>query len=86
MSHALILGGSGFFGKSILDSYKRGLLREQDIDQITIYNANGEMLSNVSVSGAEGSFEISDLSSGVYFIKLAYKESVFKTEKLVVSN
>ena len=57
-----------------------------DIDQITIYNANGEMLSNVSVSGAEGSFEISDLSSGMYFIKLAYKESVFKTEKLVVSN
>lgn len=36
MSHALILGGSGFFGKSMLDAYKRGLLCNQCIDQITI--------------------------------------------------
>lgn len=36
MSHALILGGSGFFGKSMLDAYKRGLLFNQSIDQITI--------------------------------------------------
>ncbi len=56
-----------------------------DIDQITIYTSNGEMLSNVSVSGIEGSFEISDLASGMYFVKLAFKDSVFKTEKLVVS-
>lgn len=47
MSHALILGGSGFFGKSILDAYKRGLLREQDINQITIVSRHATDLNNL---------------------------------------
>jgi dTDP-glucose 4,6-dehydratase len=47
MSHALILGGSGFFGKSILDAYKRGLLREHDIDQITIVSRHATDLINL---------------------------------------
>lgn len=36
MAHLLVLGGSGFFGKSILDAYKRGVLNEFGIDSITI--------------------------------------------------
>jgi dTDP-glucose 4,6-dehydratase len=34
--HALILGGSGFFGKSILDAYKKGLLNSLSINKISI--------------------------------------------------
>ncbi len=56
-----------------------------DIDQITVFNASGEILRNAIVFGSKGSYEISNLSSGMYFIKLSYEDTVFKTEKLVVS-
>lgn len=56
-----------------------------DIDQIIIYNSNGEMISNVGVSGEQGAYEITNLASGMYFVKLSYNENVFRTEKLVVS-
>ena len=36
MASLLIIGGTGFFGKSILDSFKRGLLKQYDIDKIII--------------------------------------------------
>jgi dTDP-glucose 4,6-dehydratase len=36
----LIIGGTGFFGKSILDSFKRGLLNEFKIDKIYIFARN----------------------------------------------
>jgi hypothetical protein len=57
-----------------------------DIDQIVIYNSNGELISNVAVSGPQGMYEINNLASGVYFVKLAFNENVFRTEKLVVSH
>lgn len=43
-----MIGGSGFFGKSILDSYKRGLLKNFSIGQIYIFarNAEGLRLTN----------------------------------------
>ncbi len=44
MSHALILGGSGFFGKSILEAYKKGLLRQQGIDKISIVSRRASNL------------------------------------------
>jgi nucleoside-diphosphate-sugar epimerase len=44
MARLLIIGGSGFFGKSILDSYKRGLLKEFGINSITILARNAEFL------------------------------------------
>lgn len=44
MARLLIIGGSGFFGKSILDSYKRGLLKEFSINSITILARNAEFL------------------------------------------
>lgn len=47
MSHVLILGGSGFFGKSILDAHKRGLLREQNVDQITIVSRHATDLNKL---------------------------------------
>jgi len=36
----LIIGGTGFFGKSILDSFKRGLLSEFNISKIIILARN----------------------------------------------
>ena len=57
-----------------------------DIDQILIYNSNGELISNVAVSGPQGIYEITNLASGVYFVKLAFKGDAFRTEKLVVSH
>ena len=36
----LIIGGTGFFGKSILDSFKRGLLEEFNINKILVLARN----------------------------------------------
>lgn len=36
----LIIGGTGFFGKSILDSFKRGLLKEFNINKILVLARN----------------------------------------------
>ena len=38
--NALIIGGTGFFGKSILDSFKRGLLKRFGVSKITILARN----------------------------------------------
>lgn len=38
----LIIGGTGFFGKSILDSFKRGLLNKYNISKIIILARNTE--------------------------------------------
>jgi nucleoside-diphosphate-sugar epimerase len=45
MGKLLVIGGSGFFGKSILDSYNRGLLHPWNIDGIKVFSRNAEMLS-----------------------------------------
>jgi dTDP-glucose 4,6-dehydratase len=36
----LVIGGTGFFGKSILDAFKRGLLKQYDISKIIILARN----------------------------------------------
>lgn len=43
MAKLLIIGGTGFFGKSILDAYKRGLLKEFFIEEIIILSRNPEL-------------------------------------------
>jgi len=45
MASLLVIGGSGFFGKSILDAYGRGLLNAWDIDSISILARNAASLS-----------------------------------------
>lgn len=44
MASLLIIGGSGFFGKSILDGYKRGLLNPWGIDLIYVLARNADRL------------------------------------------
>jgi dTDP-glucose 4,6-dehydratase len=44
MAHLLVIGGSGFFGKSILDSYQRGLLAPFDITTITVMARSADKL------------------------------------------
>lgn len=46
MSSLLVIGGSGFFGKSILDAYRRGLLDTWDIDRIEVVARNASALLN----------------------------------------
>ena len=40
MASLLIIGGTGFFGKSILDGYKRELLNSWKIDKVIIMSRN----------------------------------------------
>lgn len=44
MASLLIIGGSGFFGKSILDAYQRGLLSPWGIDLIYVFARNADRL------------------------------------------
>jgi len=44
MSTLLIIGGSGFFGKSILDAYKRGLLSTWHINRVIAMSRNAAKL------------------------------------------
>lgn len=48
MASLLVIGGSGFFGKSILDSYKKGLLKKWKIDTIIIMSRNASELKKTN--------------------------------------
>lgn len=50
MTSLLVIGGSGFFGKSILDSYKRGLLIPWGINRIEVV---ARKASNLATSNPE---------------------------------
>lgn len=44
MKTLLVIGGSGFFGKSILDAYSRGLLNPWDVSKVIVMSRNAEKL------------------------------------------
>jgi len=44
MATLLIIGGTGFFGKSILDAFKRGLLTPWNINKVLAMSRNAEAL------------------------------------------
>ena len=43
MSSLLVIGGTGFFGKSILDSYRRGRLQKWKITKVYIFARNDDL-------------------------------------------
>lgn len=44
MSSLLVIGGTGFFGKSILDSYHRGRLQKWKITKVYVFARNADFL------------------------------------------
>lgn len=44
MSTLLVIGGTGFFGKSILDCFKRGMLEKWGIERVIAMSRNAESL------------------------------------------
>lgn len=54
MAKLLIIGGSGFFGKSILDAFRRGLLSKWKINEIDIVSRSASQLkiTNSNLMGA----------------------------------
>ena len=42
----MVIGGSGFFGKSILDAYRRGILSPWKVDRIIVISRNAGSLRN----------------------------------------
>lgn len=65
MASLLIIGGTGFFGKSILDSYKRQLLNAWNIDKIFIMSRNPGQFkkNNPELISKEIEFIEADISS-----------------------
>jgi nucleoside-diphosphate-sugar epimerase len=58
MASLLIIGGSGFFGKSILDAYRRGLLSSWNIDSITVLARNAICLNAQFPELIDGSIKL----------------------------
>jgi nucleoside-diphosphate-sugar epimerase len=44
MASLLVIGGTGFFGKSILDAFRRGLLQQWDVSKVLIVSRNPSRL------------------------------------------
>lgn len=71
MASLLIIGGTGFFGKSILDSYKRKLLEPWKIDKIIIMSRYPQQFSKnfPELISEEIKFFAGDISSVNYLPK-----------------
>lgn len=60
MASLLIIGGSGFFGKSILSAYRRGLLAQWNIDSIVVLARSASNLRQTSPELMHPSIELLD--------------------------
>lgn len=60
MASLLIIGGSGFFGKSILDAYHRGLLNLLEIDSIIVLARNAGKLKETHSNLIDSSIQLID--------------------------
>jgi nucleoside-diphosphate-sugar epimerase len=74
MSSLLIIGGSGFFGKSILDSYRRGLLADWGIDRIEVVarSASNLATSNPELISKNVFLHDLDITNCIYLPKADY--------------
>ena len=61
MSTLLIIGGTGFFGKSILDAYSRGLLSAWRIDKVISASRSASKLINTNPGLVNDNVELLDI-------------------------
>ena len=61
MASLLVIGGSGFFGKSFLDSFQRGLLRPWSIDKVLILSRHATDLLTSHPELLSGAIELIDV-------------------------
>ena len=54
--------------------------------QIDIYNLLGEMVSSFKVAGEINTIDVSDLSNGIYSVRLHSSEEHFETVKILIQN
>ena len=64
MASLLIIGGSGFFGKSILDSYKRGLLDQWGITSVKVVARNAKALEHTNPELSDITIELINADIG----------------------
>ena len=57
----LIVGGSGFFGKSILDAFQRGLLKQWSIEKIIVVSRNANKLTSTNPELINDNVELLDV-------------------------
>ena len=60
MASLMVIGGSGFFGKSILDAYQRNLLDPWDIDKVFVIARNASNLRKGHPNLLKGSISLLD--------------------------
>ena len=61
MSTLLIIGGTGFFGRSILDAYSRGLLSTWSIEKIIVISRNANKLTSTNPELINDNVELLDV-------------------------
>lgn len=66
MANLLVIGGSGFFGKSILDSHRRGLLAPWGISSIVVFARHASSLEQSSPNLLGSDIELIDGDIGKY--------------------
>ena len=64
MASLLIIGGSGFFGKSILDAYKRGLLNQWGITSVKVLARNATALEHTNPELSDTTIELINANIG----------------------
>jgi len=52
---------------------------------IAIYSANGQIIKNVTLSNNRSTIDVSELSNGLYYIKLLNDGAVIETQKVLIS-
>lgn len=74
MKKLLVIGGSGFFGKSILDAFARGLLSPWNISKVIVMSRNAQQLLEVAPKLITRKVELysSDISTAIRLPKADY--------------
>ena len=72
MARLLVIGGSGFFGKSILESYQKGLLKPFEIDAVSVLVRNAHILKTQTPELLDQTVSLSNADISKCLIKYLY--------------